>query len=162
MERPGASPAEIERFFTGLAAFFRTSGQASRGCLMINTIAEDEDRGTLLDGQAQAFRDRLHAAFANALAGRTTPACRSNGHSFSPLPRSVSGWPPASAPPALPGPAMPPPHASAAGSGPVSRDRDAMRPYLPVLDMNPLAVDAGPSQRGGSPSSPPSPASCPL
>ena len=74
MERPGASPAEIERFFTGLAAFFRTSGQASRGCLMINTIAEDEDRGTLLGPQAQAFRDRLSSAFANAMAGRYEPA----------------------------------------------------------------------------------------
>jgi TetR/AcrR family transcriptional repressor of nem operon len=70
MERPGASPGEIERFFTRLADYFRTSGRARWGCLMINTIAEDEGRGTLLDGQAQAFRDRLHAAFANAMAGR--------------------------------------------------------------------------------------------
>jgi AcrR family transcriptional regulator len=70
MERAGADLGDIERFFTGLAAFFRAGGQARQGCLMINTIAEDEGRGTLLDGRAQAFRDRLSAAFANAMAGR--------------------------------------------------------------------------------------------
>jgi TetR/AcrR family transcriptional regulator, transcriptional repressor for nem operon len=74
MERPGAGHGNIERFFAGLAAFFRTDGQASRGCLMVNTIAEDEGRGTLLGPQAQAFRDRLCAAFANAMAGRHEPA----------------------------------------------------------------------------------------
>jgi TetR/AcrR family transcriptional regulator, transcriptional repressor for nem operon len=74
MERPGADPGDIERFFAGLAAFFRTDGQARRGCLVINTIAEDEGRGTLLGDQAQAFRDRLAAAFANAMAGRPEPA----------------------------------------------------------------------------------------
>jgi TetR/AcrR family transcriptional regulator, transcriptional repressor for nem operon len=73
MERPGAGPGDIERFFAGLAAFFRADGQARRGCLMINTIAEDEGRGTLLGDQAQAFRDRLAAAFANALAGQQEP-----------------------------------------------------------------------------------------
>ena len=40
---------------------------------MINTIAEDEGRGTLLGPQAQAFRDRLSDAFANAMAGRYEP-----------------------------------------------------------------------------------------
>jgi TetR/AcrR family transcriptional repressor of nem operon len=74
MERPGAGPGDIERFFAGLAAFFRIDGQASRGCLMVNTIAEDEGRGTLLGPQAQAFRDRLSSAFANAMAGRYEPA----------------------------------------------------------------------------------------
>src|SRR5215813_10326666 len=39
MERPGAGPGDIERFFSGLAAFFRAAGQDGRGCLMINTIA---------------------------------------------------------------------------------------------------------------------------
>ena len=73
MERPDAGPGDIERFFAGLAVFFRTDGQASRGCLMINTIAEDEGRGTLLGPQAQAFRDRLSAAFANAMAGQHQP-----------------------------------------------------------------------------------------
>jgi len=73
MERPGAGPGDIERFFAGLAAFFRTGRQASRGCLMINTIAEDEGRGTLLAGRAEAFRDRLKAAFANAMAGQHQP-----------------------------------------------------------------------------------------
>jgi len=73
MERPGAGVGDIEGFFAGLAAFFRTSGQASRGCLMINTIAEDEGRGTLLGPQAQAFRDRLGAAFANAMTGQHKP-----------------------------------------------------------------------------------------
>jgi len=74
MERPGAGPGDIERFFAGLAAYLRTGGQAGRGCLMINTIAEDEGRGTLLGPQAQAFRDRLSAAFANAMASQHEPA----------------------------------------------------------------------------------------
>jgi TetR/AcrR family transcriptional repressor of nem operon len=73
LERPRAGPGDIERFFAELAAFFRTGGQDRRGCLMINTIAEDEGRGTLLGGQAQAFRDRLSAAFANAMAGQHEP-----------------------------------------------------------------------------------------
>jgi TetR/AcrR family transcriptional regulator, transcriptional repressor for nem operon len=74
MERPGACCRDIERFFTGLAAFLRTGSQAGRGCLMINSIAEDEGRGTLLGSRAQAFRDRLTAAFASALAGQHEPA----------------------------------------------------------------------------------------
>ena len=82
MERPGAGPGDIERFFTGLAAFFRTGGQARRGCLMINTIAEDEGRGTLLGDQAQAFRDRLAAAFANAMAGQHEPGLVSEQAQF--------------------------------------------------------------------------------
>jgi AcrR family transcriptional regulator len=73
MERPGADLGDIERFFTGLAVFFRTGSQARQGCLMINSIAEDEGRGTLLGGRAQAFRDRLTAAFANAMAGQHEP-----------------------------------------------------------------------------------------
>ncbi len=73
MERPEADPGDIERFFTGLAAFFRTASQARQGCLMINSIAEDEGRGTLLGRRAQAFRDRLTAAFANAMAGQPEP-----------------------------------------------------------------------------------------
>jgi hypothetical protein len=82
MERPGAGLGDIERFFAGLAAFFRTGGQASRGCLMINTIAEDEGRGTLLGGQAQAFRDRLSAAFANAMTGQHDPGLASERAQF--------------------------------------------------------------------------------
>jgi len=74
MERPQARADDIERFFAGLAGFFRTDRQASRGCLMINSIAEDEGRGTLLGRRAQAFRDRLSAAFANAMAGQHEPA----------------------------------------------------------------------------------------
>jgi TetR/AcrR family transcriptional regulator, transcriptional repressor for nem operon len=73
MERRGADPGDIERFFAGLAAFFRAGDQAGRGCLMINTIAEDEGRGTLLGSQARAFRDRLAAAFANAMTGQHEP-----------------------------------------------------------------------------------------
>jgi len=91
MERSGAGPGDIEGFFAGLAAFFRTGGQASRGCLMINTIAEDEGRGTLLGPLAQAFRDRLGAAFASAMTGQYEPAWYPDGHRFLPLPRSASG-----------------------------------------------------------------------
>jgi AcrR family transcriptional regulator len=77
MERPGAGPGDIERFFTGLAAFFRTGSQARQGCLMINSIAEDEGRGTRLGRRAQAFRDRLTGAFANAMAGQHEPGLAS-------------------------------------------------------------------------------------
>ncbi len=73
MERPEADPGDIERFFTGLAAFFRTGRQARQGCLMINSIAEDEGRGTRLGHRAQAFRDRLTAAFGNAMASQHEP-----------------------------------------------------------------------------------------
>jgi AcrR family transcriptional regulator len=73
MERPGADAADIERFFAGLAGFFRTDRQAQQGCLMINSIAEHEGRGNHLGRRAQAFRDRLHAAFANAMAGQHEP-----------------------------------------------------------------------------------------
>jgi len=73
LERPGAVTGDIERFFAGLARFFRTGAQARQGCLMINSIAEHEGRGTLLGRRAQAFRDRLNAAFANAMAGQHEP-----------------------------------------------------------------------------------------
>lgn len=73
VERPGAGLGDIEGFFAGLVAFFRTCGQARRGCLMINTIAEDEGRGTLLGPRGQAFRDRLSAAFANAMTSQHEP-----------------------------------------------------------------------------------------
>ena len=69
MERAGAGSGDIVHFFTGLAAFFRTGGQEPRGCLMINSIAEHEGRSPLLGSPAQGFRDRLTAAFANAMAG---------------------------------------------------------------------------------------------
>ncbi|HUZ25504.1 MAG TPA: TetR/AcrR family transcriptional regulator [Streptosporangiaceae bacterium] len=74
MERPRAGTGDIERFFTSLATFFRTGSQAGRGCLMINSIAEHEGRSTHLGRQGQAFRDRLNAAFASALAGQREPA----------------------------------------------------------------------------------------
>jgi AcrR family transcriptional regulator len=74
MERPGAGPGDIEAFFTGLAGFFRTGPQARRGCFMINSIAEHEGRDTQLGRRARAFRDRLAAAFGNALAGQQEPA----------------------------------------------------------------------------------------
>ncbi len=82
MERPGAGLGDIEGFFAGLAAFFRTGGQARRGCLMVNTIAEDEGRGSLLGPRGQAFRDRLSAAFANAMTGLHEPGLVSERAQF--------------------------------------------------------------------------------
>ena len=73
LERAGAVTGDIERFLAGLARFFRTGRQARQGCLMINSIAEDGGRGTLLGPRARAFRDRLNAAFANAMAGQHEP-----------------------------------------------------------------------------------------
>lgn len=82
MERPGAGPDDIENFFTGLAAFFRCGGQDGRGCLMINTIAEDQGRGTLLGPEPQAFRNRLSAAFTNAMTGQHAPGLTSDRAQF--------------------------------------------------------------------------------
>ena len=74
MERPGANAGDIERFFAGLAAFFRSDRHAQRGCLMINSIAEHEGRGPRLGRRAQSFRGRLDGAFVNALADQHQPA----------------------------------------------------------------------------------------
>jgi TetR/AcrR family transcriptional repressor of nem operon len=43
-------------------------GEARRGCLMVNTIAELSARDEETTRRATAFRDRLRGAFANALA----------------------------------------------------------------------------------------------
>jgi TetR/AcrR family transcriptional regulator, transcriptional repressor for nem operon len=67
LEGPGAERGDLERFFAGLAELLRTDERAQRGCLMINSIAELEGWTTQLDGRAEAFRDRLRTAFANAL-----------------------------------------------------------------------------------------------
>ena len=73
LERPGAGTRDIERFFAGLAAFFRTDERAQQGCFMINSIAEHEGRSDHLAGRAQAFRDRLDHALSNALASHHQP-----------------------------------------------------------------------------------------
>lgn len=49
---------------------------------MINTIAEDEGRGTLLGPRAQEFRDRLGAAFADAMIGQHEPGLVSERAQF--------------------------------------------------------------------------------
>jgi TetR/AcrR family transcriptional regulator, transcriptional repressor for nem operon len=66
-------PDDSECFFTGLGGFFGAGRQARQGCLMINSITEHEGRSTRLGRRAQAFRDRLNAAFANAMAGQHEP-----------------------------------------------------------------------------------------
>lgn len=68
LERQRAGIGDIERFYAGLAAFFRTDERARHGCLMINSIAEHEGRSDHLADRAQAFRDRLHHALSDALA----------------------------------------------------------------------------------------------
>jgi AcrR family transcriptional regulator len=73
LERPEAGTRDIERFFAGLAAFFRTDERARQGCLMINSIAEHERRSSHLADRAPAFRDRLHHALSNALASQHQP-----------------------------------------------------------------------------------------
>jgi TetR/AcrR family transcriptional repressor of nem operon len=74
MERAGADPSDVEGFFAGLAELFRTGESAQRGCLMINSIAEHEGRGTHLGQRAEIFRDRLRGAFGKALATASEPA----------------------------------------------------------------------------------------
>lgn len=73
MERADASIEDVEGFFSGLAERFRGDEQAMRGCLMVNSIAELEGRSDTLGGRADAFRERLRAAFANALGSGHDP-----------------------------------------------------------------------------------------
>lgn len=74
MESAGATVSDVEGFFRGLAARFRADGDASRGCLMVNSIAELEGRADFLGDRGRAFRERLHTAFSNALASSHDPA----------------------------------------------------------------------------------------
>jgi TetR/AcrR family transcriptional repressor of nem operon len=73
MERAGAGLQDIEGYFRGLAVLFRDDpGSARRGCLWVNSIAEFAGRPDPIDVRAMEFRDRLHAAFLNALTGGRT------------------------------------------------------------------------------------------
>jgi AcrR family transcriptional regulator len=69
MEAPGARIRDVEGFFTRLAALFRDGGSPARyGCLWVNTITEFAGRPAPVEARAAELRDRLRAAFANALA----------------------------------------------------------------------------------------------
>ncbi|HEY2704062.1 MAG TPA: helix-turn-helix domain-containing protein [Candidatus Dormibacteraeota bacterium] len=70
MEAPGAGMRDVEGFFTRLAALFRDATSPARhGCLWVNTIAEFAGRPAPVDARAAELRDRLRAAFCNALGG---------------------------------------------------------------------------------------------
>jgi TetR/AcrR family transcriptional repressor of nem operon len=70
MEDPGAGVRDVEGFFTRLAALFRDGGSPARyGCLWVNTITEFAGRPAPVEVRAAELRDRLRAAFGNALAG---------------------------------------------------------------------------------------------
>ena len=77
---PDASAADVEAFFARLKSIVRTDRMASRhGCLWFNAITEVACRSEGVDVRADEYRDRLRAAFANALkrSRRSRPA---NGH----------------------------------------------------------------------------------
>ena len=79
MEDPEASVADVVGFFSGLAASFRDEASPTRnGCLWVNTVSEFAGRPAPVDTRAAEFRERLPAAFANALQG---PESRGAGES---------------------------------------------------------------------------------
>lgn len=68
MRQAGAGLAAVVSFFAGMARAFRADrARASRGCLMVNTVAElgAHDAHSVL--AAAAYRDRLREAFGTAL-----------------------------------------------------------------------------------------------
>ena len=69
MERPGAGPADIRRFFRQLGTLFRGGSASRRGCLWVNTLAEFSGRQALVNPRAGEYEQRLHKAFINALSG---------------------------------------------------------------------------------------------
>jgi TetR/AcrR family transcriptional repressor of nem operon len=70
MERPGAGVESVVGFFASLAAMFRGDTMPARhGCLWVNSVAECAGRPGLPDALAAHYRQRLHRAFGNALAG---------------------------------------------------------------------------------------------
>jgi AcrR family transcriptional regulator len=70
MEGPRARVRDVEGFFTRLAALFRDGRSPARhGCLWVNAITEFAGRPAPVEVRAAELRDRLQAAFANALAG---------------------------------------------------------------------------------------------
>jgi len=78
LDGPDATPADVHRFFRGMAAQARTE-EGRRGCLVANTAAGDEARHDpqVRDCILDHF-DRLRRAFRNALAGGTgAPDARS-------------------------------------------------------------------------------------
>ena len=80
LQRPGSSMSDIEGFFGRLKSVLRTNRMASRhGCLWFNSITEVACRSEGVDVRADEYRDRLRAAFANALKHKRHDG-RANGH----------------------------------------------------------------------------------
>lgn len=74
MERAGARPVDVERYFATLATRFGGDpAEARRGCLWVNSIAEFSGREPPVDVGALPYRVRLHDAFHNALLGGDGP-----------------------------------------------------------------------------------------
>jgi TetR/AcrR family transcriptional regulator, transcriptional repressor for nem operon len=69
MERPGAGPADIRRFFRQLGMLFRDNSASRRGCLWVNTLAEFSGRQAVVNTRAGEYEQRLYKAFVNALGG---------------------------------------------------------------------------------------------
>jgi TetR/AcrR family transcriptional regulator, transcriptional repressor for nem operon len=69
MSEPGADLDTVAALFTGLARLFRTRARPARsGCLIVNAAAELATRDDRVRPAAIAYRDRLRASFAAALA----------------------------------------------------------------------------------------------
>ena len=66
VEGPDAGLREAAALFLGLARYFR-AGNAERGCLFVNSIAELSGRDPSFSPVARDFATRVRAAFSNAL-----------------------------------------------------------------------------------------------
>jgi TetR/AcrR family transcriptional regulator, transcriptional repressor for nem operon len=68
MQHPDAGLASVVGFFAMMAQVFRVQpALASRGCLIVNTVAEVGGREELAIAAGAGYRDRLREAFARAL-----------------------------------------------------------------------------------------------
>jgi TetR/AcrR family transcriptional regulator, transcriptional repressor for nem operon len=68
MLAPDAGLADVVSFFTGMAGSFRAHpAVASRGCLVVNAVAELASRDSHVAVAGAAYRDRFRGAFAAAL-----------------------------------------------------------------------------------------------
>jgi TetR/AcrR family transcriptional regulator, transcriptional repressor for nem operon len=74
VEEPGAGPARVAGYFTGLAAALTAAPDiARRGCLIVNTITELGAHDAEARAFGAAYRNRIRNAFAAAFAS-TMPA----------------------------------------------------------------------------------------
>ena len=65
LEASGQGLAALETFFVGLRSWLRTRGRG--GCMLINLMAEDGGSVSGIAARTRAYRERMRAAFVDAL-----------------------------------------------------------------------------------------------